>query len=116
MKVLPFAVIALFLCGALHAGEEAPELVPAAAKYKADLAAFEAQKTAAVARVQQQYFGALDGAEKTATTAGGVEIVAAISREREAVKSGLMAPAFPPDLPKSLQMARKSYLDRMART
>ena len=89
------------LATALHAQDLAPELAPLVAKHQADLAALDAQKAAATTRAQQPYVSALDGAEKTATTAGALEVVAAISKEREALKSGLMAPAFPEGLPKN---------------
>jgi hypothetical protein len=91
------------------------ELAPLVAKHKADLAALDAQKAAAMARAQQPYVAALDSAEKTATTAGTLEVVAAITKEREALKSGLMAPAWPEGLPKTLQPARKACLDGIAR-
>ena len=100
---------------ALHAQDVAPELAPVAAKYKADIAALDALKAAALARLQQPYIAALDVAEKTATSAGSLEAVAGIAKERAALKSGLMAPAFPGDLPKTLQPARKNYVDSIAR-
>lgn len=93
----------------------APELAPVAEKYKADIAALDTQRTAALAQAQQSYTAALDAAEKTATTTRNLESVAAIAKERTAVKSGLMTPEFPFDLPKGLQTARKSYLDASTR-
>jgi hypothetical protein len=112
------ATLAFFACvaaTALYAQDLAPELAPLVAKHKADQAAVEAQKSAALARLQQAYEAVLDGAEKAATTAGALEVVAAIAKEREALKSGLMAPAFPESLPKTLQAARKVCLDGIVR-
>jgi hypothetical protein len=109
------AVILTFAAGTLHAQDLAPQLAPLVAKHQADQAALDAQKATTLARVQQPYVAALDGAEKTATSAGALEVVAAITKEREALKSGLMAPAFPEGLPKNLQSTRKAFLDGTAR-
>ena len=113
MKAVP--LLALTFATMLHAQDLAPELAPLAAKYKAALAALDAQKAATLARVQQTYGIALDAAEKTATTAGSIEAIAAITKEREALKSGPLAPAWPENLPKALQAARKAFLDGAAR-
>jgi len=110
------AALVFMFAMALHAQDLAPELAPHAAKHKADLAALDAQKAAAMTRAQQPYLAALEGAEKTATTTGSLEVVAAIAKERQALKDGLMAPASPEGLPKSLQSARKACLDAIART
>ena len=107
MKTLVVALAIAFVVP-LHAQDLAPELAPLVAKHKADLAALDAQKAAATARVQQTYVAALDGAEKTATVAGNLAVVAAITKEREALKTGLMAPALPEGLPKTLQPASMS--------
>ncbi len=93
----------------------APELAPLATKYKADVAALEAQRSAAIAKAQSSYATALGAAERSATTAGNVAAVAAITTERTAISSGLMAPGFPAGLPKELQTPRKAYLDALAR-
>src|SRR5678815_979659 len=114
MKTLVVALAIAFVVP-LHAQDLAPELAPLVAKHKADLAALDAQKAGAIARAQQPYVAALDSAEKTATTAGALEVVATITKEREALKTGLMAPALPEGLPKTLQPARKSCLDATAR-
>lgn len=111
----PFIAAWFAIVAALQAQDLAPELAPVAAKYKADIAALEALKAATFARMQQPYIAALDAAEKTATSAGSLEAVAGITKERAALKSGLMAPAFPGDLPKTLQPARKNYVDSIVR-
>jgi hypothetical protein len=46
------AAIALTFVVALHAQEFAPDLAPSAAKYRADTAALETQKAAAIARAK----------------------------------------------------------------
>src|SRR6476661_4206070 len=89
----------------------ASEMAAHAAKYKADLTELETQRTAAVTQAQNAYAAALAGAERTATTSGNIAAVSMIANERAAIKSGLMPPAFPPGLPKELQVPRKTYLD-----
>jgi hypothetical protein len=42
-------------------------------------------------------------------------MVSAIATERASMSSGLMPPAFPPGLPKELQVSRKAYLDGLSR-
>jgi hypothetical protein len=109
------AVLALAFVVPVHAQDLAPELEPLAAKHKADLTAFNAQKAAAMARAQQPYLFALDGAERTATSTGSIDTVAAITKEREALKNGAMDAVFPGGLPKTLQAPRKACLDAMTR-
>lgn len=93
----------------------APELAPTAAKYQADIATLEGQRTGALGQAQKPYMAALGAAEKSATTGGNVAGVAAITTERAALGSGLIAPRFPTDMPKELQTPRKTYLDAHAR-
>src|SRR4051794_6009803 len=111
-----FALVVAFAFAApLHAQFLAPELEPLATKYRADRAAFDAQRTQAIAHTQQPYLSALDSAERTATSAGTLAAVAAIAKEREALKNGQVSPIFPEGLPKTLQAPRKACLDTMAR-
>ena len=114
MKTLAVAIAIAFVAP-LHGQLLEPELQPLAEKYKADLAAFNAQKATAMARAQQPYVSALDGAEKTATSAGNLDAVAAITTEREALKAGTMRAEFPEGLPKALQAPRKACLDAVTR-
>ena len=93
----------------------APELAPMAAKYKLDVATLEAQRAAALAQAQNPYVAALGVAERSATTSGNVATVSMIATERATLNSGLMAPGFPPGMPKELQIPRKTYLDALAR-
>ena len=93
----------------------APELAPMAAKYKADIATLETQRTTAVAQAQKPYNAALAAVEKIATAAGNVAGVSAIVNERAAIGKGLMTPGLPPGLPKELQGPRKAYLDALER-
>lgn len=92
----------------------APELAPAAAKYKADMATLDAQRLAALAQAQKSHAAALDAAEKTATAAGNLPVVAAITKERESLIADTLKPGFPDGLPKNLQTTRKAYLDTAA--
>src|SRR4051794_33609554 len=112
-----FALIAMTaLAAPLHAQFLAPELEPFAAKYKTDMDALAKQRAAAATYAQQSYSSALDGAERAATSAGTIETVTAIAKEREALKSGkTMRPEFPEGLPKTLQAPRKACLDAIAR-
>ena len=115
-KIRGFATACMLaFVSVVPAQDFAPELVPLVTQHQTALAALDAQRTAAVARVQQTYLAALDSAEKSATTAGTIEVVAAITKEREALKSGLMAPVMPEGLPKTLQPIRKAYFDGTAR-
>ena len=113
MKLSP--LIALAFGTTLYAQSLAPALAPIAAKYKADVAALESQKTAALTRHQTAYFTALDRAEQTATAAGDVNTIRAITNERDAVKTGGALPISAPDLPKTLQTPRKTYIDQAGR-
>jgi len=89
----------------------APALAPLAEKYKADRASLEEQRKAALKRAEQDYFAALDAAEKSATSSGDLKSVAAIFKEREALTSGEVSVTFPPDLPRALATRRKTYSD-----
>src|SRR5437868_3851144 len=111
MKALAL-LAAVALVTPLHAQFFAPELEPLAAKHRADQAALDAQKAVAITRVQQPYGSALDEAERTATSAGALEVVAAIANERKALKGGQTMPdTFPGGLPKTLQSPRKACLE-----
>jgi hypothetical protein len=115
MKTASCALLLVVIAGCACAQILAPELAPLAAKYKVDLATLDAQRANAVAQAQTPYVAALAAAEKTATTAGKVAAVSAIAAERAALTSGLMSPGLPADLPKELQVPRKTYLDAVAR-
>src|ERR1051325_10150084 len=108
-------LIALVSGATLHAQTLAPTLAPIATKYKADVAALESQKTAALTRIQTVYISALDRAEQTATAAGDVNTIRAITNDREALKTGAVLPVSAPDLPKTLQTPRKTYIDQAGR-
>lgn len=107
-------LFSLVVAAALQAEELSPELVPFTEKYEADSIALQSQKNAAVQRNQAPYLAALDAAEKSATTAGNLPLVAAITKERNTV-GGAMALALPADLPRTLQSPRKSMIEGLAR-
>ena len=109
------AAFAFAFVAMLHGQELAPELLPLVAKHKADLAALDEQKAAAIARVVQVYVAALDAAEAKAATAGNLQAIAAITQESNDAKSGSLRDAVPAELPKTLHAARKSCLDGIAR-
>ena len=97
------------------AQELLPELQPIAGKYKTDSAALESQKTVAMSRAKQVYDSALDAAEKSATAAGQVPVVTAVTKERDALKSDQMSPTAPRELPRALVPQRKAYEDAFVR-
>src|SRR5260221_8051922 len=99
MKTALPTLLFAFVAGAC-AQTFAPELAPLAEKYKADVAALEAQRAVAISQPEKAYTTALAAAEKIATTAGNVTGAAAITSERTSLGSGLMAPDFPAGLPK----------------
>ena len=97
----------------------APELAPVAAKHKADLAAVEKQRVAALAPYLPAYFTRLDAEEKSALSRADIEAVAAIRKERDAVKAGgfgdLIAAPFPEKLPAILKSSRDSLFENFKR-
>ena len=99
----------------LSAQELLPEIASKAQKHRAETAALTEQRTVALARIQQAYFLSLTSAEKAALDAVQFPAVAAVTKEREDVIAGKIAPAAPVDLPKSLHSARKSFVDSAAR-
>ncbi|OAI57447.1 hypothetical protein AYO49_01950 [Verrucomicrobiaceae bacterium SCGC AG-212-N21] len=109
--ILLFVALAHLAC----AQTLAPELAPLAAKYKADLATLEGQRTNALTQAQNPYTAALATAEKSATAAGNIAGTAVIAAERVGLAKGLLTPGFPPGMPKELQNPRKTYLDAVAR-
>ncbi len=111
----PIAAFLLVLAASCALAQTvAPELAPAAAKYKADMATLDAQRLAALAQAQKSHAAALDASEKTATAAGNLPVVAAITKERESLVADTLTPSFPDGLPKNLQTTRKAYLDTAA--
>ena len=92
-----------------------PQIQPLADKYKSDLAILESQRTAAVGRAQQVYVVALNAAENAALAASQLPVIAAITAERQAVTRDSMLAEFPRGLPTTLQVARKVYMDTVAR-
>jgi hypothetical protein len=94
----------------------APELTPLAVRHKADLATVDRQRAAALAPYVPFYVAALDKEEKSALNRGDIEAVAAIRKEREAVKGStiadLLGAPFPEKLPSSLKPTRGEFLQR----
>ena len=114
MKVI--FVAALFsILAAAFAQDLAPELAPIQKRYKTDVAELDSRKEAVQSGAGQTYAAALDAAEKAAAKAGNVKGVAAIVRERAAVKDGTVAPKASDELPKTLAAARKTYVDAVSR-
>lgn len=107
--------IAIIWATTLHAEEFLPEIAPYVAKYKSDTGALTEQKNASLESPKRTYLAALATAEASATNAGHVPTVAAITREREAIDKAAIAAEFPKDFPKNLQSPRKAYLDSLGR-
>ena len=99
--LLAFAAMPAFAAKDCDGLEPTP--VPAAAleklaaQYKADIAEFEAQKAAAVARLKKAYSAALDAGET------------ALARERADLKGGEIPTDISVNLPLDLRTARKNY-------
>lgn len=115
MKAILCCMLLAGIAGRACAQALAPELAPLAAKYKADIAALEGQRIAALAQAQKPYVAALATAEKAATAAGNVAAVGVINADRAALTKELMPPGFPPGMPRELQSPRRTYLDAVAR-
>jgi hypothetical protein len=113
-RILPF-LLSCALIPTLQAQDLAPELVPMAAKYKADLEALDTQKDTEAVRVSQAYIAALAEAEAKATAGGDLKGLAAIGQERDDAKNGALPEKIPADLPKGLHGARKSCFEALAR-
>lgn len=92
MNTAPCTLLLAAIAGCALAQTLSPELAPIAAKYKADIAALDAQQAAALTQAQNPYVAALGSAERIAITAGNVAGVSAITTERAALSSGLIAP------------------------
>ncbi len=93
----------------------AQELAPLSAKYKTDSDAVAARRDASIARIVRTYTAALDAAEKSATTAGDVNALSAISSERDSINAKRLLPTAAATLPKSVLPARKTYLVEFAK-
>ena len=112
LKTMTFVLATM--AALLNAQELLPELAEPAAKHKAADEALDKQKQEAVALAAKSYVSALDGIEKSATTAGQLDLVAAVVKEREAAVSGTLEPDIPAALPKAkLQMSRKALLTKL---
>lgn len=109
-------ILLLAFTATLTAQDLLPEITQLASKHRVESAALAEQKAAAITRARQPYIAALDAAEKAATSAGQVQLVAALNKEREAITKDSMTPAFPSDLPKNLQPTRKAYQQAVVRT
>src|SRR5690348_6658698 len=82
--ILAAASISMLVAG--FAQELAPELAPIQKRYRADVAELDSQKEAVQSGAGQTYAAALDAAEKAVSKAGNVKGVAAIVKERSALK------------------------------
>ncbi len=111
-----FAILMLGIAPVmLHAEDIHPKLAPLKAKYESEVQAARTQRDEALAKVQAIYERALANAEHAAASARDLKAVAAIDRERKAAAEGNLAPAFPADLPGSLQNARREFLAGLAK-
>jgi hypothetical protein len=109
-----FVIVTLVFTTAVPAQELLPELLPLAAKYKADSSAIELQRATLISRAKQPYMAALDSAEKNATTSGQLPLVAAVTAERAVLNAGQTLPTSSSNLLKTLQTPRKAYQDETA--
>jgi len=106
--MLYFTVV--LLSATLHAQDLIPELAAPAAKHKTALEGVDRQKQEASAKAAQMYMAALGSAEKSATSAGQLAVVAAIVKERDAINAATLTTEMPAALPRKLQSTRKALL------
>jgi hypothetical protein len=104
-------VFLLFVLSALAvmAQVPAPELAAQSAAHKEASQSLSEQRNKALAELKTVYLTALESADQSATAAGNVAAVAAITKERELMQRDLFGADIPSDLPKSLQSARRAY-------
>lgn len=115
VKPLGILLLTATLATTLHADDLLPELRALVLKRETDLAALATRQEAPLARVRQPYLTALVTAENTATRAGQISVIAAVTRERSALAAGILAPQMPNDLPKDLQGTRKAFIEAQAK-
>lgn len=108
-------LLALLAVATATAQDAHPKLAPLKTKYEADASALAAERDEAAAKARAAYERALAVAERAATDARDAKTAAAIARERQTAADGRMAPAFPADLPGTLQSPRREYLAAVAR-
>ena len=108
------SLIVIVAAFSLQAQDLLPDLMQPTAKYNQDTAALNGQRSAALSRTRQPYLASLDAAEKAATTAAQIPAIGAIAKEREALSKDPVPPAFPAELPKSLQSPRRTYIQSSA--
>ena len=97
------------ICGDLCAQALAPELAPLAGKHQSEIAALQAQATAALTRVRNAYLEQLNSAEKFASVGRDTKTLAAINAERESINAGQVPTAFPASMPPSLKSPWQTY-------
>jgi len=110
--LLPFA-----LCGLTvetH-GQLPPSLKTHADRFETDRAALTTSAENFLKPARDRYLTALTEADKLAKAAANQGDAAAIAAERRDVEAGSPAEAFPPDLPRSLQLSRRDYTTAVAR-
>lgn len=103
-------LLTLILASVMRGEDRLPELAPLARARETALTALDEQKAAAITATRPPYLAALGGADQAAMTAGKVQIVKAIARERECVEKGGMGASLPTDLPKNLESPRRAFL------
>ncbi len=107
-------LIATFTALGLHAQELLPELVHPSARHAEQTKALADEKIATTERALQTYLATLDAAEKVATTAAQVPVLAAIAAERKETAKGPLSSSASPEFPRNLQPARRKYLQSTA--
>lgn len=117
MKILGISA-ALLICSSALIAAEFPELAPLAAAFKSQSDALDSRMGATFTRISKTYEAALVFAERSATTTGDLQAVAAITSELtqlRAAKSGGLDAKPPVKLPAQLLQPRKTYLDEYAK-
>jgi hypothetical protein len=101
--------------GIARANELSDAISALQARYDSEIKALEAGKDAAIGQARERYLADLSSAERTSGAQGKLQEVAAITKEKENVAKGPLAPAFPNQLPAALTRNRNDYLAAGAR-
>jgi len=102
-------LLGLFLHPFAYAAAISPEIAPRAAKLDADTKALDAARSAAIARVQEDYLKYLAEADRAASSSGKLEELPAILKARAAVTSPGADASLPTGASKALQKRHAEY-------
>ncbi len=109
MKTLSLLLL-LAVIPTLSQGEELdPTLAPLAATHRTQIGKLLADKEAAISGVRANYIVALREADEAAATKGDLAFQEVLDKELEAVNGGVLPPLPPANLPRKLQVPRRTF-------